>query len=1230
MVLELPSIISAYMLELETDEPVDSPYDSFGCLLSHGSAPIRLAACELLLSSTSPSIPFPPGLLCCMTANLKHLHDDTDAYHRGELLSILRRFLVRIQQSHRALKARIADPAHLDMLHEYDHFYDHYLCFLRREIAASNSYPRHILALQVLSLASDGIVSQDSIFQKKIVSDQAVLIDLMQLVLDPYEDVRALAAEIIAKIAGNNPQQFDYIMSTLDPMRTVSQLAATTNRADHADALGRILSLALFQSSTYNRLGSQKSAIDCLRQLSDELESHVLLLQAFNVSDKFPLHGFVLGVKYAIQRLPKGSIMPTGQSIQTLLDICRKLWTLSQSHLCVDSPEMESESLENDDSGPKDRLAYAWRALRDSNLMMQAMLEHFAPDHDLLEHVGDTCLNQLSLLRHRGAFSTVAQTFVLCCQKARESKDIRSRNLVDRWFSEALSELEKQADKLTRRSAGLPAIFAAVFDPLDKAKFTFSFEQLVSKAMEKVDISDRIKEERLRLPQVHALNCIKDIMTSSRFRVLTEPLVVYNLNLAANCMSSNIWAIKNCGLMLLRASINRLDPDTGLGISEAGIKQRASSKTERRPVDVAVNFLNASSVRLALDQALSKSGNQDTSHASTEALFAGLDILSRLYIESNELGLIKHLVTEQLGHPLWHIRAQTSRLLTILTPPGKESTFIRDRLSDASTAAESSFNRVHGLLMLTKCLVQKLYATNADSIYISEIVPFLQQTSRSRIVTSHAACMAEWLSITDQLLANANTDTEIVYTKDLLNAAEQIISHPTSSTGEPVALYRRHLAAFLLRCYTLFGRMYVPLISLLRSCEDDVFTYTLTTFRPHSNANSVLRYLEILTILLEDTTTQQRCAAVMQAFTMNIQGQIEIDAAKLARFTELLDFGTPTSRDLLNNQLVFYAVLCRFAWVQNNEASLDSLAKQAGSFGLHLRSAANDEIEYDTRYSTISALQQWKDIEGLGQMLRRLFERTQQMEILSILYDLLNDDDEDIRAEAAEVVAALTDEHDSFPASTMRSLCPAASRRKLRGYLFGEFSDTQSLQDECLRRVLGSKMAASRRRLRIENETQLRRAGVGSYLQPIFEAMRELFIEEKQNLYIDEIAELENWAIIFSKTSFSNNTETMHSLAAWSINGADLLNSIFEGKHHWSSSLFDVGDSKGGSVLQLRPRVMFGTSLTENLELLVARVIVGLRIASKADCIALKLLQKNCLRLNVSQAVLSAFTWLLD
>ncbi|MBA7492633.1 hypothetical protein ES702_03183 [subsurface metagenome] len=1200
-----------------------SPYEVFARLLSHGSASVRLRTCEVLLSSTSPTNPLPSGVLACLTANLGYLHDDIDAFHRGELFSIFRRFLTRVQQSRRALENDKSDDAHREILLEYQVFYEQYLLFIKSELFAGKSYPRHILALQMLALAANTPVFREGSFQEVIFADQEMLAELFRLLLDPYEDIRALASEILSRAVSAGTYQLKDAIMQLNPSRTFSSLAAATNRADHADALGRVLSLVPTGGSIENYGSSHACTCDDLSQLSDRLASNLLHLSAFDVTDSFPLHGVILGVRYTIEKLTRDSITLPASLAQTLLELCRKIWTLSQPHLCIDSPEMESESSESNGSGPKDRLAYAWRALRDSNLMMQAILESLSADANILKQVGDMCFNQLALLRHRGAFSTVAQTFVLCCQKARESKDSTARELIGNWFSQAISELEIQADKLTRRSAGLPAMFTAIFDPADKGRFSVCFEALVEKAEEKIPVSQSGgAENKLRLPQVHALNCIKEIMTFSKFRVMTEPLVVFTLNLAARCMSSEIWAIKNCGLMLLRASINRLDPDTGLGHSEAGMKLRTTSDTERRPVDVAIDFLSESDIV----------GNSD---GSTEAVFAGLDILGRLYVEVPEQDEIRALVLQKLGHSLWHIRAQAARLSTIMTPRGSELTVLQGILVEDQGAARTSFDKMHGTLMVVEGLVHRLRLTTARSIYEADLISFLLQMLASEAVRSHVVPKARWLCVANQLFEDVDAGYKGLET--LHDAFEHSKSDVTTAPYQPEALYNRHLAIFRLNCYTLLGTRYTQVIAVLSQQEDHVLMDIFENFRPRFDSLSGPRYLDVLMYIAENRQSQSCRAIVMHAITANLTSADRwIDFSRLNLLVGLMDFTMPPPRDLLNNQLVFFATICRWAWMREDMAVLDQLAKLAGGFCLHLRTAADDEIEFDTRSSVITALKQWCGFRMLDKMLKLLFEPVRRIEILAVLYDLLNDDDEEIRGEASEVAAALTTTTTEAPMTPGTSFCAVASRQRLRGYIHREFDATDILRNECLRRILGRKSNVSRIRLGRDIESYLSSLSVRSQIAQILKAMRELFVEEKQNLYVDESSEIKTWTAVLAKSLPHNGSEITVKLAAWAKDGAEYLNTILRGKHPLSSSLFDAVNEDGNEeqkeepLLHLQTKVMFGTTLTEDLELLVTRIVVSLRLSGESGCNELKALHEACIGLNMSQPLLSAFTPSLD
>lgn len=51
-----------------------------------------------------------------------------------------------------------------------------------------------------------------------------------------------------------------------------------------------------------------------------------------------------------------------------------------------------------------------------------------------LSRIGRLSFTQLAELRHRGAFSTVSQTFAACCTRCAQSTEPAVRGLLDTWY----------------------------------------------------------------------------------------------------------------------------------------------------------------------------------------------------------------------------------------------------------------------------------------------------------------------------------------------------------------------------------------------------------------------------------------------------------------------------------------------------------------------------------------------------------------------------------------------------------------------------------------------------------------------------------------------------------------------------------------------------------------------------------------------------------------------------
>ena len=160
-------------------------------------------------------------------------------------------------------------------------------------------------------------------------------------------------------------------------------------------------------------------------------------------------------------------------------------------------------------------------------------------EYRIFSERGKLALTQLSQLRHRGAFSTVSLTFAACRQSCSQHQDPSIRGLPQEWYQVALGYMAESASVLTRRSAGLPAIISGILCASLGGEL---FDEVMLDLQAIADGPVELDEEtgKVRLPQVHALNCLKDIFTNSRFSEHCEEYVADSLEIAAACLNSQM------------------------------------------------------------------------------------------------------------------------------------------------------------------------------------------------------------------------------------------------------------------------------------------------------------------------------------------------------------------------------------------------------------------------------------------------------------------------------------------------------------------------------------------------------------------------------------------------------------------------------------------------------------------------------------------------------------------
>lgn len=157
------------------------------------------------------------------------------------------------------------------------------------------------------------------------------------------------------------------------------------------------------------------------------------------------------------------------------------------------------------------------------------------------------------------------------------------------------------------------------------------------------------------------------------------------------------------------------------------------------------------------------------------------------------------------------------------------------------------------------------------------------------------------------------------------------------------------------------------------------------------------------------------------------------------------------------------------------------------------------------------------------------------MPSLLALYDTLNDDDDEIREAGANVVSQILGSHQA----------PLAASEKLLNWLHQQFGRTKAFCTAVICRITN---------INGQNFNVLESAE-----QQLVAAMLDddsLFVEEEQNLYIDEVREAMAWTSLLVIADVPSSDKETSQLSSWALEGLLTLTRLAEtedGPYGWSS-----------------------------------------------------------------------------
>ncbi|KAF2201139.1 HEAT repeat protein-like protein [Delitschia confertaspora ATCC 74209] len=1218
----------------------------FGRVLSHPEGEIRLAGLSTLVHSAAITKPITKSTFGYLKQHLPHLHGDTDANFRGEVLSNTQRLFDRLRASTTTLakpinpggiKERLPFPprrthnksnntAPVESLHDslQDHleFITWYLRFMEAELRPTASYQRHTTALKSLLIVIKSGLDPD--IPHHLLSKQAqgdlrwvyklrvlnpgFIRSLLDLLLDPFDDVRNTAASILALGLETGGIDTDCLM----PSKYARFLARAetsmlkTGRADQADGVARSYSVMFSQYTKYIRLspnlrrGDEDAKVGIFERLVNQLEETILVAQE-NLSEAVngrPVHGIFSALRYIIDQpgfyreitsLSAKDVARWKQLHHRIRQTFKTFWLCVQHVLCNDAPEgYVPEELEEEVSiTTKEILSYSWRGLKEASVLLKTIISA-APmgtsDTSMFsitefEILGELCFTQLAELRHRGAFSTVSQTFATFCRRCMSVPDEHIQALPLKWYQETLLCIQDKATAITRRSAGIPSLMAAIIsaDPDPKSQL-FSQAMCDLFAIASLEAEDSNIQDS-RLPQVHALNCIKDIFTTSRLSVGSEAYLSESLDLAARTLNSKIWPIRNCSLMLFKALIERL---VGSGEVQLDWKDQQRIKTSRFSYDNYPNLVQILSDildRKNLAQKETQNGLGVTSAIevqTTEGVFPALQILQQAPPPETHRSTIRDSVLSLTESPHWHLRDMAARTLASLLYPSEH----REAILILLGSTERGQNMQHGVLLCLKYIFRLLFqqsegivsdydleellvalfgksrffcASGQCPLISSAYLDIVNLCGRNILFGRYSSSLNIWKKLVERLEENLvamdRRPNNALLDKSIAESVV-LINLTTEGTSEE---WPQHSEHNLTRAF---------LLTLAKEDSDtccETLDLVSTVLRAPSCAVPVSKshLFSCLDCVVANTDNEAIKSAAQFGMaealsdeglrSQHLSGLEEESMTKLLDHLEYQSMHGPPTQVQTALRLQGYILDALYQKGRQTDAKY---LKRVSFFIKLLRKALDDRNPFDMRYAAVLSL------SGIDCILKAKPSPSMSPLILGfslVLYDMLNDDDDEIREAAAPIATKLMVSQGYY--KTAKNTAPTLTTQHLVKFMTKSFSNSSSLFKESLRRLTDTPFSSS-----------MFKHPVKALLAAKSKEDTALFIQEKQNLFKDDTLEAVTWCHIAK--SFSPNAvnpKLLESLAFWVMDGIATLKetaqSETDGALGWTSKadIFALG-----------------------------------------------------------------------
>ncbi|KAK6354794.1 hypothetical protein TWF696_003927 [Orbilia brochopaga] len=1256
-----------WLTEAQIDEYAGAlgGYDTLTC---HQYGFLRSKTIRLMIVSSSTSSALPFTHIAILRAHLDDLFAEQDPQIRNEIYSALRTMFERIVASSYALNKRIQssearsqalnldDSKDVEDLREQLRQQKSFMCWFLNELLPAqlqpnSSYQRVILALRVYSFwlpqierdvvksKSTGNLAADVKLSRKKQADKehinlpfdpeiqysSLLRLLVERLMDPYDDIRSLAAGLIKELHQSSEVPWPQII------QQAQKMIEDSGRPGQEDGFSRILEVLhdlslkdptiareVWLSYDVNPKAEpyDYSIVNLIFTLLDE-QSHARS-KTQNLSR---LDNSLLGALSLIYKRKDAAALfdsRTAQStLQRVLALSQSIWAQQRDILCNESPEgrgASSQTLGEEDSEDEEDqlnsqgfLSYSWRVVSEASSLLGTIAK-FAPKSfatsseagQFLQNCGELLIEQLTSIRHRGSLSSIFPALTSICFQCLTTDSYRSQPSM--WLDRLLKIVSTSGKLITRRSAGLPMAIGAVIiseiqakrKPLAFLEYAFaSFKKTLHASMS-VGEALSVQADNLELPQVHALNCIRFLFMDSHLSDVIDPYVSISVGLAFSCFRSHIWALRNCGIMLYTAIINRVFPTDG----------------SNRIVESDKFFQKYKGLNRIILIMLSNESWQLDDHLIVESVYPALDLVSRLtFVEKAEpkdndpTASIKDLVIRHLGCKVWKIREAAAKSMVAFTPVGDRALELMEQfiLQDFKDDSRDN-NLIHGGL----CAVREIYEqrlagaegeikqkasriiSDAAELYLTpknKVSPINQalfiQISRIVLAEDGKMLQAKIVPFCCYVLVEADGRPPKDFAYSLLrkeiaktmavgcpNAACGFISFDDPDYGVALSEALTKTSAKIEIDKSIRG-LRVAAVQMTadgRSGKTDSLESQHTSEVVSEQEDGITVSNALCDVLKSHDWEQYRLAASnLLAFSSHKQ---VIDLSTLAQLA------SSGSIEPLQESAIILSGR-NFSLLSMDGVPAGKLAAHIEAWIQLLFRAVKDETPYPSRMAAL------RSIEAASKVLKVEWDENMQeqhptpedlLPVWIVLHRLLNDDEVDIRASASNVAMKLISQN--------QHVTPLRAERKVFGYL----AATKAGGDAEIQRILLNDLLG----VPLDNATEIKEQLITANTPNTL-----LFKIEKQNLYRDDCRCMKHYLALLSAATPTPTDKTaveyLQLLAQYVVTGIETLSEIAQ---EYQAAEDEGGVSIDSGKLRAADGMMGWTTATEEI------FVLGMRIAN--------------------------------